>query len=678
MVRGIPRLLSLGALCVLLAACGAGGSSASGPTLQSIAVTPANQSIPASAAKQFAATGTYSDGTSHDITSSVTWASGTTSVATIAASGLATAVAAGSSVISAKSAGVSGNTTLTITAATLQSIAITPANPSMPASLSEQFTATGTYSDGTSHNITSTVTWVSATTSVETISAAGVVSSVATGTSVISATSGSISGTTTLTVTTATLQSIEVTPANPSIANGLTAQFIATGAYSDGTTYNITSFVTWASGSTGVSTISSSGLATSAAPGTAVITATLDSISGNTTLTVTAATLQSVSVTPANPSISIDRTEQFTATGTYSDGTQQNITASVTWTSGTTAVATIAANGLATAVAAGTSIITATSGSISANTTLTVTAATLQSITVTPANPSFAVGVTVQLTATGTYSDGTSHNVTASVTWSSGTTAVATVAASGIATGVVAGSSVITATSGSISGSTTLMVTSGSGSGLALTILPGQVVSGVIDQNGGAASNLSPWLLLATGGNVGTSGYTWTVPPGFSVPFPSIVIQPVGVVSDASPSSMPQGTFTLPVEVSDGTTTITAQVGIDLSSVCNSSNGNANNPCGAGVVTNVHNPYLPNGTVGGAYAASIVTSGGTPPYTWVLGAGSLPPGITIDMAKGILRGSPTLAGTYNFFVLTTDAGGGNTSSEINAGVLAAQFTLTVN
>ena len=89
-------------------------------------------------------------------------------------------------------------------------------------------------------------------------------------------------------------------------------------------------------------------------------------------------------------------------------------------------------------------------------------------------------------------------------------------------------------------------------------------------------------------------------------------------------------------------------------------------------------PYLPNGTVGGAYAASIVTSGGTAPYTWVLGAGSLPPGITIDKAKGILRGSPTLAGTYNFFVLTTDAGGDSTSSEINAGVLAAQFTLTVN
>src|ERR1700722_11550706 len=103
MVRGTPRLLSLGTLCVLLAACGAGGSSASGPTLQSIAVTPANQSIPASAAKQFAASGTYSDGTSHDITSSVTWASGTTSVATIAASGLATAVATGSSVISATS-----------------------------------------------------------------------------------------------------------------------------------------------------------------------------------------------------------------------------------------------------------------------------------------------------------------------------------------------------------------------------------------------------------------------------------------------------------------------------------------------------------------------------------------------------------------------------------------------
>jgi hypothetical protein len=212
-----------------------------------------------------------------------------------------------------------------------------------------------------------------------------------------------------------------------------------------------------------------------------------------------------------------------------------------------------------------------------------------------------------------------------------------------------------------------------------LAIFPGQVVSGVIDQNGGAFSNLSPYLLVATGGNVGVAGYSWTVATGSLKAYPpAIVIQPNGVVVDTTPQSLTQGTFTMDVEVSDGTTTKTSQATVDLSSVCNSSNGNSSNPCSSSAVTNQHNQYLPTGTVGSAYAATIVTSGGTAPYKWVLGSGLLPPGITIDPAKGILKGTPKTAGTYYFYVLTTDAVHADTSSEIAAGVLAAQFTLAVN
>ena len=112
------------------------------------------------------------------------------------------------------------------------------------------------------------------------------------------------------------------------------------------------------------------------AVGTATITATSGSISGSTTLTVTSATLSSISVTPANPSIAAGSTQQFAATGTYSDGTSQNITTQVTWSSSNTSVATVNSSGLATSGAVGTATITATatSGSISGSTTLTVTA----------------------------------------------------------------------------------------------------------------------------------------------------------------------------------------------------------------------------------------------------------------------------------------------------------------
>ena len=87
-------------------------------------------------------------------------------------------------------------------------------------------------------------------------------------------------------------------------------------------------------------------------------------------------TLSSISVSPANPSVPGGNTQQFAASGTYSDGTSHDITTQVTWNSSNTLVATVNSSGLATAVAVGTSSITATSGSISGSTTLTVTSST--------------------------------------------------------------------------------------------------------------------------------------------------------------------------------------------------------------------------------------------------------------------------------------------------------------
>jgi hypothetical protein len=85
------------------------------------------------------------------------------------------------------------------------------------------------------------------------------------------------------------------------------------------------------------------------------------------------------------------------------------------------------------------------------------------SIAITPANPSIADGTTRQFMATGTYSDSTTQNLTTSVTWSSSNTGVATVSnatgSKGLATGVAAGTTTITAVSGGVSGTTSLTVT---------------------------------------------------------------------------------------------------------------------------------------------------------------------------------------------------------------------------
>ncbi|MGH9681950.1 MAG: Ig-like domain-containing protein, partial [Candidatus Acidiferrales bacterium] len=429
------------------------------PTLVSIAVTPANPSIAKGLTQQFTATGTYSDASTKDLTSSVTWASSTTTTATISTAGLATALATGTTTIQATSATISGSTLLTVTPATLVSIAVTPVNPSLAKGLTQQFTATGTYTDNTTQNLTSTVTWSSSTTATATITTGGLATALATGTSTIQATSGAISGSTLLTVALPALVSIAVTPANPSIAKSVTQQFTATGTYSDNSTQDMTGTVTWSSGTTTTATITTAGLATGVAPGTSTIQAKSGTITGSTVLTVTTAPLVSIAVTPANPSIAKGATQQFTATGTYSDNTTQNITSSVTWTSGTATTAIITTGGLASALAIGTTTIQAVSGTFSGSTVLTVTPPTLVSIAVTPVNSTVLTAATLQYTATGTYSDNSTQNLTSLVTWSSTAPTVATISTAGLATGVAMGSTTILATSGAISGSTGLTVT---------------------------------------------------------------------------------------------------------------------------------------------------------------------------------------------------------------------------
>ena len=102
-----------------------------------------------------------------------------------------------------------------------------------------------------------------------------------------------------------------------------------------------------------------------------------------------APTLVSIAVTPPNPTIQTGLTQQFTATGTYSDLSTQNITTQVTWASSHTGVATFSptVKGLATGVSAGSTTISATLSGVTGSTTLTVQAApapTLISIAVTP------------------------------------------------------------------------------------------------------------------------------------------------------------------------------------------------------------------------------------------------------------------------------------------------------
>jgi FG-GAP-like repeat/Bacterial Ig-like domain (group 2)/FG-GAP repeat len=176
-----------------------------------------------------------------------------------------------------------------------------------------------------------------------------------------------------------TLQTIVVSPSSATVAAGLKQQYTATGNYSDGSSKTITSSVTWTTSNTALATVGSSGLVTTIKQGKVTVTATSGTIADHTSLTVGPANLVSITVSPSAPSISSGQSQQFLATGGYSDGSSQNLT-NVTWSSGTSAVATISSTGLATGVAAGTSMVEAASGTIDGSTTLTVTAPVLPAV----------------------------------------------------------------------------------------------------------------------------------------------------------------------------------------------------------------------------------------------------------------------------------------------------------
>jgi type II secretory pathway component GspD/PulD (secretin) len=260
---------------------------------------------------------------------------------------------------------VSPGVPLTITNTTIKSIAISPPSSSIAPGGTQQFTAIGTFSDGSTQDVSSTVAWASSNDAVATVGAQnGVALGQAAGTTQIAATlSGVSSSAVTLKVTSAIVQSVAIAPTTSSIARNGTVQLTAVGKFSDGTTQDVTSSATWSSSNSGIASVGA-GLVRGGSTGSAQITAAIGgATSPAVTVTVTSATLKSIAVTPSSRSIAVGTSLQFTATGTYSDGSTEIITSAVAWDSSETSVASInASSGLATGVAGGSTTITATQG----------------------------------------------------------------------------------------------------------------------------------------------------------------------------------------------------------------------------------------------------------------------------------------------------------------------------
>ena len=171
-----------------------------------------------------------------------------------------------------------------------------------------------------------------------------------------------------------TLSSITVAAANripkPSIKDAQTVQMVATGTFSDGSRQTVAAGFGISPES--VATITSTGLVTGVAPGTATVTAASTGLTATASVTV-CGTQAAITISPTTPvNVVLSKgTEDFTAMAGGVD-----VTNSVTWQSSNTAVATISntsgSNGVATLVGTGSTTITATSCSTSASVQMNV------------------------------------------------------------------------------------------------------------------------------------------------------------------------------------------------------------------------------------------------------------------------------------------------------------------
>src|SRR5580700_8554675 len=453
---------------------------------------------------QMRAVAVFKDGSALDVTHTpgITWSSSNSAVASIGAStGLALATGPGTATVSA-SLGQSGSTSLAVSDSTIKALAVGPSNSTIAAGTAQSVIAVGTFSDGSGtfqQDISSASAWTSDNTGVATVAYANglqeLATGVAPGTANISASFSDAHGnlaaaSAPLNVSNAQLSGIVVAPGTASVTSGGGRQYVATGAFSDGTQQDLTLIADWSATNAAVATVSSFGYAAAGGPGQTSVSATLNSQTGSSSLLVNPGALTRIDIcaaTVSNPLSNCPPLDPVTppppisfakqvpygliAIGTFADGSRQDLTSSVQWSSGSSSVATISndpgipgyvtgvtGQGVVTGLVAGTVNITAATGGVSSVASVIVTAATPQFMTVTPADPAVTLGLPQSFTATVTFSDSTTQIATPYAQWTTSNPAIAVVTRSGIAFSTGKGTANISASLEGISGYTTLTV----------------------------------------------------------------------------------------------------------------------------------------------------------------------------------------------------------------------------
>lgn len=300
----------------------------------------------------------------------VTWNSADTRIATVTSAGLVVAIAPGTTTITATSEGRSATATIVVLARPVASVNVTPSSNNVVVGSTVQLSAQLTDAQGTVLTGRQ-LTWTSSSGSVASVDASGLVRALSTGNVTITATSEGRSGSASVVVSAIPVSRVDVTPATAAIFTGGTVQLDAVPRSASGDALSGRN-VTWRSGAPSVATVSASGLVTGVGPGTAVVTAEADGVTGSSTVTVSIPPVASITIAPATATISPLGSVQLVAT--LRDAAGNTLSGrTIVWTTSNESVAFVSSNGrVVGGVLPGTATITATSEGVSGTALITV------------------------------------------------------------------------------------------------------------------------------------------------------------------------------------------------------------------------------------------------------------------------------------------------------------------